>query len=64
MTAKCKQVAGTFLVAWPTLAVILPCLSPVARDWPLPLRSLASATSMAITMNLVNVPVVRRLLVR
>lgn len=61
---KAHAVMVAWLAAWPTLTAVLFCLQPFTHDWPLPLRSLASATAMAILMNLVSVPFVRKLLDR
>lgn len=57
---KARQVLIAWIAAWPTLTLILYCLQPFASDWPVPMRSLASATGMAVLMNLVSVPLVRR----
>jgi len=61
---KAQSVVVAWLAAWPTLTAVLFCLQPFTHDWPLPLRSLASATAMAILMNLISVPLVRKLLDR
>jgi hypothetical protein len=44
---KAQSVVVAWLAAWPTLTAVLFCLQPFTHDWPLPLRSLASATAMA-----------------
>lgn len=60
---KARQVLVTWVAAWPTLTLILYCLHPFSAHWPLPIRSLASASGMAVLMNLVSVPLVRRWLI-
>lgn len=61
--AKRRQVLVAWLAAWPTLTSILYLLQPFSHDWPLPMRSLASATAMVIMMNFVSVPLVSALIV-
>ena len=60
LPAKARQILVAWLAAWPTLTLVLYSLQPFSTDWPLPMRSLASATGMALLMNLVSVPLVRR----
>jgi antibiotic biosynthesis monooxygenase (ABM) superfamily enzyme len=57
--AKRHQILITWLAAWPTLTIVLYALQPVSRDWPVPLRSLASATAMVLMMNFISVPTVK-----
>ncbi len=54
--AKRRQMLIAWLAAWPTLTVVLGVLQPVTRGWPLPMRSLVSATAMVFLMNLVSIP--------
>jgi antibiotic biosynthesis monooxygenase (ABM) superfamily enzyme len=56
---KRRQILIAWLAAWPTLTLVLFALQPFSRDWPLPLRSLASATAMVLIMNFFSVPTVR-----
>ena len=62
--AKRRQILIAWLAAWPTLTAVLAVLQLVAHGWPLPLRSLASATSMVLLMNFVSVPTVTAILAR
>lgn len=55
---KRRQVLIAWLAAWPTLTTVLFLIQPFSHDWPLPLRSLVSATAMVIMMNFVSVPLV------
>ena len=59
-----SRILIAWIAAWPKLTLILYLLTPVSTDWPLPLRSLASATGMVIAMNLVSVPLARRIFTR
>ena len=61
---KRRQVLVGWLAAWPTLTTILFVLQPFSHDWPLPIRSLVSATAMVIMMNFVSVPLVSAMLAR
>ena len=61
---KRRQIIVAWLAAWPTLTVVLAVLQLVATGWPLPLRSLASATSMVLLMNFLSVPTVTALVTR
>lgn len=58
---KRRQILIAWLAAWPTLTVVLFVLGPFSYDWPLPLRSLASATAMVLIMNFFSVPTAGRL---
>lgn len=62
--AKRRQIMIAWLAAWPTLTAVLAVLQVVATGWPLPLRSLASATSMVLLMNFLSVPTVTALVTR
>lgn len=62
--SKKRQIMIAWLAAWPTLTVVLAVLQSIAGDWPLPLRSLASATSMVLLMNFLSVPTVTALVTR
>jgi antibiotic biosynthesis monooxygenase (ABM) superfamily enzyme len=61
---KRRQVLIAWLAAWPTLTTVLFLTQPFSHDWPLPLRSLVSATAMVIMMNFVSVPVVATMLAK
>jgi antibiotic biosynthesis monooxygenase (ABM) superfamily enzyme len=61
---KRRQVLIAWLAAWPTLTTVLFLTQPFSHDWPLPLRSLVSATAMVIMMNFVSVPVVATIVVK
>ncbi len=56
--SKRRQVFIAWVAAWPTLTLVLFALQSVSHNWPLPIRSLASATAMVFLMNFVSVPIV------
>lgn len=58
---RLRQVLIGWVAGWPTLTLVLFCTQPFTHDWPLPLRALVSAAAMAMMMNLISVPLVRRL---
>jgi antibiotic biosynthesis monooxygenase (ABM) superfamily enzyme len=62
--SKRRQVLIAWFAAWPTLTLVLFALQSVSHDWPLPIRSLASATAMVLLMNFVSVPLVSAMLTR
>lgn len=61
---KKRQILIAWVAAWLTLTVVLAVLQIVANGWPLPLRSLASATSMVLLMIFLSVPTVTALVTR
>ncbi len=62
--AKRRLIMIALLAAWPTLTAVLAVLQLFATGCPLPLRSLASATSMVLLMNFLSVPTVTALVTR
>lgn len=58
---KRRQVFIGWLAAWPTLTTVLFLIQPYSHNWPLPLRSLVSATAMVLMMNFISVPTVSAL---
>jgi antibiotic biosynthesis monooxygenase (ABM) superfamily enzyme len=58
---KRRQILIAWLAAWPTLTLVLFTLQPFSHNWPLPLRSLVSATAMVLMMNFISVPSVSAL---
>jgi antibiotic biosynthesis monooxygenase (ABM) superfamily enzyme len=61
---KRHQILIAWLAAWPTLTLVLFALQPFSHNWPLPLRSLVSATAMVLMMNFISVPSVSALVGR
>lgn len=57
-----RQILVAWMAAWPTLTLVLALTQPFTGDWPLPLRSLLSASCMVLLMNLVSVPLIRNLM--
>lgn len=57
-----RRILLGWIAAWPTLTLVLLVLAPISTGWPLPLRSLASATGMVLAMNFLSLPLARRAL--
>ena len=64
LAGRLRPVLIGWAAGWPTLTLVLLCLQPFTRDWPLPLRALVTAGAMAALMNLISVPLVRGLVER
>jgi antibiotic biosynthesis monooxygenase (ABM) superfamily enzyme len=64
LAGRLRPVLIGWAAGWPTLTLVLLCLQPFTRDWPLPLRALVTAGAMAVLMNLISVPLVRSMVKR
>ncbi|MDJ0642871.1 MAG: hypothetical protein QNJ15_08640 [Erythrobacter sp.] len=60
--ARVRMVAVAWIAVWPTITLLLTIVEPLARGWPLPLRTLLVSAVMVPAMVLVLFPAIDRLL--